>query len=326
MQLLVSRGICRPLEYDGEIGPAIGARLEIIDWDKKEIVRKLDYKSPPENLGEGCKLNFTGGCSHAGKWYQCTSTEIVVYDIATWELERVITHPSFHDLHGCAIHDNELALANTGLEMVQFLDLEGNILREVNCVDEPTWERFDRNFDYRTVRSTKPHHAHPNHTFRVDDHWFVTRCTKQDAINLDNPEDHFETPPGQPHDGLLRGDKVYFTTTNAHLVICDAKTRKTLEIIDINEFNPFGDKIGWCRGLEVIGDYAYVGFSYLRMTKWAGAFQLAKDYLRGRKRKSHIELIDMKNKKLLDSFDFHDDPTSTIFTIMDYERVTGRPA
>ena len=300
------------------------ARIEVIDWEKKECTKGIDYHPPPEHLGQGCSVRFTGGCPYQGKWFQCSATEVVVYNASDWSVERVISHRSFHDLHGVTVVDDQIVIANTGLEMVQFLNMSGDIVREVNLASVPTWERFDRNEDYRCINSTKPHEIHPNHTFQIDGQWWVTRCLKCDAINVENPEDRIDIGVGHPHDGIVRGDFVYFTTTNAHLIVASVATRKVEEIIDLNQFNARGTKIGWCRGLEVHDDMAYVGFTRLRFSKWAETFQTAKDALRGRKSNTHIEAIDLKRKRLVDSYDQDRFASGAIFTLMNHDRVTGK--
>ncbi len=302
----------------------VGARIEVLDWDKKESIGIVEYVPPPENLGEGCSVRFTGGCPYRGKWYQTSGTELVIYDPTDWTVERVISHPSFHDLHGISVVDDTMLIVNTGLEMLQFLSEEGEIVREVNMASVPTWERFDRNTDYRCVASTKPHEAHVNHAARIDGQWWVTRCVKKDAVNADNPEERIDIGVGNPHDGIIRGDFIYFTTTNAHLVIANLATRRVEEIIDLNKFNPKGTKIGWCRGLEVEGDEAYVGFTRVRQSKWSGVFQVAKDVYHGRKRNSHIERINLERKELIDSYDYESQGSSAIFTLMNYDRALGK--
>lgn len=324
MQLLVTMAVPRKDlvgQVEGEMFEL--ARIEVIDWDSKEPIRSVDYRSPPEHLAEGCDLKFTGGCPYKGRWFQASGTEIVVFDISDWSVERVISHPSFHDLHGVTVIDDEIAVVNTGLEMVQFLNMDGQIVREVNVASVPTWERFDRNKDYRRVKSTKPHEIHPNHAFKIDGQWWTTRCIPQDAINLENPDDRIEIGAGLPHDGIIRGDFIYFTTTNAHLVIASVASRKVEDVIDLNRFNPHGGRIGWCRGLEVEGDIAYLGFTRLRESKWADTFQTARDILHGRKRNSHITAIDIKRCVLLDSYDYTKRSSSAIFTLMNHDRVTG---
>ena len=324
MQLLVAMAVPKPeITTEDEGQKFHKARIEVLDWERKECIKHIEYTAPPENLGEGRSLKFTGGCVYKGQWFQTTGTELVIYNLPDWSVDRVISHPSFNDLHGVTVIDDEIAVVNTGLEMIQFLDFSGEIVREANIASVPTWERFDRDFDYRRIGTTKPHEVHINHAFKIDGQWWVTRCLMHDAINVGNPEDQIHIDVGQPHDGLIRGDLVYFTTTNAHLVAANMATRKVEEIIDLNALNPTGGEIGWCRGLEVDGDVAYVGFTRLRRSKWHGVFDTVKDVARGRKRNSHIEKIDIKRKVLLDSYDYERDASSAIFTLADYDRVIG---
>ena len=104
MKLLVTMAVprkdisARGMPREGHI--FIRARIELLDWDKKECVQAIEYTPTPENLGEGCSVRFTAGCPHRGKWYQTSSTELVMYNAADWSVEKVCSHPSFHDLHG----------------------------------------------------------------------------------------------------------------------------------------------------------------------------------------------------------------------------------
>jgi len=288
-------------------------------------VKQIEHRPPPEYLAEGFSVRFTGGCAWKGKWFQTTSTELVIFDLAHWSKERVISHSSFNDVHGVAIDDDEIAIVNTGLELIQFLDHRGKIVREVNVASQPTWERFDRNTDYRKVESTKPHEVHVNHAFKIDGQWWATRCLKSDAINLENPNDRIEIPVGQPHDGIVRGDFVYFTTTNGHVVIADVATRKVCEVIDVNELDPVAGLKGWCRGLEIEGDFAYVGFTRFRRSKWRETFRVVKDMVRGASRISHINKINLKHKKLVETYTYDGMNSVAIFALADYDRVIRTP-
>jgi len=295
------------------------ARIEIIDWERKCSLNRIDYRPPPENLEEGLSVRFTGGCPWRGRWFQTTSTELVIFDMADWSVERVISHTSFNDLHGVAVIDNEIAVVNTGLEMVQFLDTDGQIVREMNVASKPTWERFDRSTDYRKVVSTKPHEVHVNHAFKLDGQWWATRCLMCDAINLNNPKDRIEIAVGHPHDGFKRGDFVYFTTTNGHIVVANATTRKVEEVINIEALDSTEGLKGWCRGLEIDGNYAYVGFTRLRATKWKKAFRVFKDIMHGSARDSHICKIDLKRKAIVDTLVYKDIGSAAIFSLANYD-------
>jgi hypothetical protein len=298
------------------------ARIEILDWETKTSLEQHEYRPPPENLPDGLSVRFTGGCPYQGKWYQASGTEVVVYNVADWSVESVFSHPTFHDLHGVTVIDDQIVIPNTGLEMVQFLDMNGEIVREKNLASVPTWERFDRDTDYRAVGSTKPHEIHVNHVFQLDGQWWATRAMKDDAINLSHPDERIDIRVGHPHDGIIRGDFIYFTTTNAHIVIANVATRKVEDVIELAKLDR--STRGWCRGLEVDGDYAYVGFSRLRRSKWAGTFHSMKDVVKGRKRNTHIEKIDLRRKVLVDSYDYERDGSGAIFTLMDYDRVQGK--
>lgn len=299
-------------------------RIEILNWERKACVHRVEYRSPPQHLGDGLSVRFTGGCPYRGLWYQTSSTEIIAYRTADWAVERVISHPSFNDLHGLLVEDDGIVLVNTGLEMIQFLTHEGEIVREVNFGGTPTWERFDRSFDYRRIGTTKPHDVHVNHVFRLDGSYWVTRCLRRDAVRLEDHRDRIDIGVGQPHDGILRGDFLYFTTTNAHLVVVNARTRRIEDVLDLNALNAGGGQIGWCRGLEVDGDHAFVGFTRLRRSKWHGAFDTARDFAHGRKRISHIEKVNLTRHDLVDSYDYRKEDSTALFAIMTCDRAVGK--
>ena len=130
MNLLVTLAVPKPeITTEDEGQRFIGARIEVLDWEKKESIKQIDYTAPPEHLGEGLSLKFTGGCVYEGQWFQTSGTELVVYNLPDWSVDRVLSYPSFNDVHGVTIVDGEIALVNTGLEMIQFLNFKGEIVR-----------------------------------------------------------------------------------------------------------------------------------------------------------------------------------------------------
>ena len=79
------------------------ARIEILDWERKECIKSVDYITSPEHLGEGCSMKFTGGCLYRGQWFQAAGTELVIFNLPDWSVDRVISHRSFNDLHGVTV-------------------------------------------------------------------------------------------------------------------------------------------------------------------------------------------------------------------------------
>lgn len=268
-------------------------------------------------------MRFTGGCAYKGQWFQTAGTELIIYDLPHWTIHRIISFPSFNDLHGVTVIDDEIGIVNTGLEIFQVLNINGDIKKEFNAMDEPGRIRFDRTIDYRHIGSIKPHQVQINNAFQIDGDWWVTRCLSQDAINLNNREDRIPIGVGQPHDGLICGDFIFFTTTNAHIVIACTATRKIEEVINLNALRGKREKMGWCRGIVVKGLTAYVGFTRLRRSKWHGLFDITKDFMRGRKSHSFIQKVDLERKTLLDCYNYSREGSPDIFALADFEYVTG---
>jgi hypothetical protein len=180
-----------------------------------------------------------------------------------------ISLPCFNDVHHVVpTQDGHLLVANTGLDMVIRVDWEGCVLEEWSVIGTGTWSRFDRERDYRRVLTTKPHAAHPNFVFQLGDEVWVTRFEQRDAISLSRPRRRIDLSVGQPHDGILFEDRLYFTTVNGFLVVVDSLSLEVTDTIDLNASNTSGRSLGWCRGLLVDDAGFWVGFSRLRPTRW----------------------------------------------------------
>ena len=244
------------------------AELLILDWDTKSVIKKINHISEPEALNPS--LMFKGSEISEGIARVVTNTEIVEYDLKTYEKINVITDKTFNDLHAVSKIGDEIYLVNTGLEMLQVIDGSGSVIREYNMAESDTWTRFDKDFDYRHTGSTKPHESHINNVFEIDNEIFVTRLLQKDAADLSN-NSVFNVEVGNPHDGLLYEGKVYFTTTNGHVVVFDAKTKERIGVYDINKILEDSNykSGGWCRGIMPMGNNkVLVGYTQLRHTKF----------------------------------------------------------
>lgn len=238
-----------------------------IDLELEKAETILEYVSPePVKAREGEMLfkaqTFTGDCL-----YLCTTTEILIVSYPSLERIGYISHPMFNDIHHITPTPfGTLAVANCGLDMVIEMTCEGEVLRLFNVLGEEPWQRFSPNIDYRPL-STKPHTAHPNYVFFVDDEMWVTRFNQRDAVSLSHPGRRISIELGKPHDGIVHNDWIYFTTVNGYVVIANKKTLKIEARIDLNSINNFTAPLGWLRGICVDGDKIWVAFSRLRPTK-----------------------------------------------------------
>jgi len=252
-----------------------GAVIQLIDWDRKKVLRQVEYVSPKENLGEGLSMMFKGAQVVDDQLYVVTNTEVLKYDLSNFRLIDVLTHSSFNDLHAILVNENGTYVCNTGLEVVQRFDGTGELCDEWNLAASPTWRRFDKGVDYRRVASTKPHDVHINHLFELNGEMWVNLGSRRVARSLANTDCVIDMDAcfGEDekvlcHDGLVRDEYIYFTSVNGSVLIVERETKKFKERIDFSSQGNGEKKIGWTRGIEVVGQKAYVGVSKMRHSKF----------------------------------------------------------
>lgn len=244
------------------------AALVVLDWDARKIVREFTYRSPPSQAAATGHMLFACGHRMQDKLLVTTHTEVVLFDIATWQIVRVLSLPHFNDLHAAVPADDvSIYVCNTGLQAVQRVTWEGDVLETHATGDRETWSVYDIEKDYRPL-STKPHDVHPNFLFWYDGLLWVTRCNRCDAVAVTDHNRVLSVSVGNPHDGVVHGDLIHFTTTNAHLVGIDPASGARKRDIDLNRLDSRNQQLGWCRGLTFIEEHrALIGFGQFRRSK-----------------------------------------------------------
>lgn len=230
----------------------------------------FEYVSPPEvGPPEEPTILFKSGTRVDDLLYLCTQTEVMIVRAPTMERVAYVSLPAFNDVHHVRPSPSGgLLVADTGLDMVMEISLAGDVLHEWNVLGGSTWDRFSRDVDYRLVRTTKPHLAHPNHVFYIDEQPWATRFEQRDAVSVQDLDDRIEIGLERLHDGLVSGGMVYFTTVDGKVVIADIAKRLVVEVIDLTTFHAPDTRLGWCRGIHLDGQRLWVGFSRIRPTKF----------------------------------------------------------
>lgn len=268
----------------GELRRSVFRKLEEWQSSRKAVILELDletktsracveYVSPAEVCApELPAILFKSASIRDGKFYACTSTEVLVYALPEFRLLHYISLPCFNDLHHIApTSQGTLLVVVTGLDMLVEVSVEGKLLREWSVLEgEKPWSRFSRDIDYRRVPTTKPHRSHPNHVFQLNDEVWVTRLDQRDAISLTHPGRRISIEVQRPHDGYIRGDSIYFTTVDGHIVVANRNTLRVENVYDLNEMSGLnGQALGWCRGLALMDErFLWVGFTRVRPTKF----------------------------------------------------------
>jgi hypothetical protein len=283
----------------------------------------VDYESRSDSCpAESPSILFKSSTLVEDKLYACTQTEVLIYQLPEFELLHYISLPCFNDVHHVTpTPQGNLLVADTGLDLVVEIDLAGNILREWSAIGEDTWKRFSRDVDYRKVLDTKPHKAHPNFVFQLNDEVWVTRFAQRDAISLTQPGRRIDIAVQRPHDGHVVGDWIYFTTVDGHLVVANRDTLQVEQVFDLNAIdNPQKLVLGWCRGVAVMEkEKVWVGFTRIRSTRFKENLLWAKHGFENKNKPTHIALYDLAKKQRLDEIDLEPYDLAALFSIHDAE-------
>jgi hypothetical protein len=73
--------------------------------------------------------------------------------------------------------------------------------------------------------------------FELNGETWVTRFKQRDAICLDNRAKRIDIAVESPHDGLICGNRIYFTTVDGRIVIAHRRTLQVDEIVDLKKIN-----------------------------------------------------------------------------------------
>jgi hypothetical protein len=283
-----------------------------------KLVRQKKYVSAPDRIGKNFNMQFKFGQHSDNKLILPTGTEIVILNRDSWDVMQTISHPTFNDLHCVKVYRRKLYIVNTGLEIVQIFDLNGNCHEEINVTNQNTWKRFNLNFDYRFVATTKPHLTHVNYIFFLDGEPWVTRFQQGDAVALNNFNRRInlsiKDSMGKPHDGLIKGDYIYFTLTDGFVVIVNRISLIIEKVINLNKLLNNDIQLGWCRGIEVANGKLYVGFSQLRYSKFVNYGHWIKH--RKHKLPAWICVIDLKDGSIINQIPISSNKAAAIFTIL----------
>lgn len=285
----------------------------------------VEYVSPENTCpADTPSILFKSASVADDKLYVCTPTEVLVYKSPSFERLGYVSLPCFNDLHHvCPSAGGNILVADTGLDLVVEVSLQGELLREWSVLGEDTWQRFSRDIDYRRVPETKPHKSHPNHVFQLDDEIWVTRFEQRDAISLTRPGRRIDIGVQRPHDGHVVGDWIYFTTVDAHLVVANRHTLKTEDVIDLNTISNEDQLVlGWCRGVVLTDkDKAWVGFTRIRSTRFKENLLWAKHGFETRNKPTHIALYDLARKQCLDEINLEPFGLAVLFSVHNVEEV-----
>jgi hypothetical protein len=287
----------------------------------------VDYVSPPEACApQSPQVLFKSASRQGDRLYACTQTEILIYQLPQFELSGYISLPCFNDVHHVVpTPAGTLLVANSGLDMVLELSMEGQLRRTWGVLDKDPWQRFSRSVDYRLGVSTKPHRAHPNYVFQLGEDVWATRFQQRDAICLTRPGVSIAIGGERIHDGVLSGGWLYFTSVNGQVIVVDPYRHTVEERIDLTAMHEAGTLLGWCRGILPDGPRAWIGFSHIRPTRLReNVAWVARGFRHVRT--THLGYYDLARRRCLAEIDLQSHGLDAVFGILPArEKAVGPP-
>lgn len=302
-----------------------------VDVEHGKVSACVEYETPADarpNEGSPSFL-FKTGAMFGNKFYVCTGTEVLVYEIPRFNLVGYVSLPCFNDLHHVSPRGNgDLLIASTGLDMVVQTNLSGRVVQQWNVLGGDPWERFSKDLDYRKIPTTKPHLAHPNHIFQIGSDIWVTRGNLGDAVCLTQPGLRIPLASVCVHDGHFYNNRLYFSTVDGTIVIVDPDTRQIIEVIDLKQIDNLAHSLlGWCRGLLILDERRiWVGFTRVRKTKFHEKVNWVKHVFHDTESPTHIALYDIYSRQILHEIDLETYGLNVLFSIFPAEPVRDNTA
>ena len=291
-----------------------------VDTESGAVQVCVEYKTPQAaKAHKDSSSVFKSGTLIGDILYACTNTEVLVFKLPDFEIVNYISLPCFNDVHHITpSHDGSLLVVSTGLDMVLRLTPKGEVIEEWSTLEEPPWTRFSRSIDYRKVESTKPHQSHPNFAFEIGPDLWATRFQQRDAICLTQTGRTIDIAVERPHDGVVVGDQIHFTTVDGRIAIANAKSLRIDGLIDLTSIDDPNALLGWCRGLLPLGQTKFwVGFTRVRKTRiHENILWVKRVFKEGMIEKpTHISLYDLAERKRLRELDLEAHGMNIVFSI-----------
>jgi hypothetical protein len=283
---------------------AVAISFEVQDGNVK-LTHKCEYQTPQASISPKTDITFKASSIHEGALIAVTETEVVELSLSDLTISKVISHPSFNDLHHAIKDGDSYVVANTGLDSVSIYTPSENNIKHISTINGQKISRLNQNSDYRRVASTKPHFIHPNYLFKLNNELWVTRCDTMDAVSL-NSSKRIDIGSNLVHDGVIFKNSIYFTCVDGQIRIFDTQSLMLKHAVDLKEF--VSDLNGWCRGiLPISTNLAVVGISKFRSSK--------RTVLNTNRSYARLLLIDLFNREVMWDLNISDLGIDAIFGI-----------
>lgn len=257
--------------------------------------RVVSFVPPPPHSVE--TKGFTGAAwCDQGTLLACSFDAVWRIDVGSGAVTGRLHQPDFNDLHGVSVdrEDGTIFVANTGLDAVEVFEPGGSFAGRHAMT--PAWFEAERQSGLAVAREDLPSvlragwgpsplpprvvasggyygrgdaepfhrrkvrdYAHPNHVVRAGCHLIATLLSRSE-LRCVRTWRRIAAVDGHPHDGVLAGGRLWFTTIDGRVFHVDPAGGSPELVIDTG----LSGYHGWCRGLAVGGGLIAVGLTAMR--------------------------------------------------------------
>jgi len=227
------------------------------------------------------------------------------------------SHPLLHSTHSAVARPaGGFALSCAGIDSVVEFSQDGALVAHHYLRDGA----FESQFTAPDLRlldhgALKPHLFHPNNAFYVGDQLWVTCFETQRSCCLHQPDLQVPFPEGMPHDGSVQEGLMWFTTVNGHVIGVHPQSLERVVHVDLNELSVGRQMLGWCRGIAIHGDRAWVGMSQLRSTTHREVLRVLLRGEAGRKLPTRVIELDWRRGRVIREIRVGDAAGGTIYGV-----------
>jgi hypothetical protein len=295
-------------------------RLRELDPDRGVALRELAVEVDPAlTAGPHAHQELTAAAWDGELVVQPAHTEVSWVDPVRLAVVRRISHPLFHGVHSAAPgRDGGVIVTCAGTESVLELDGRGELARHHWLRPGRFADAYPGIADFRAVDhdALKPHSHHPNHAERVGDELWATCFETREAVALGGTGRRIALAEGFPHDGVLRAGWLWFTQVQGRVVAVDPVTLERRFELDLQPLAGSRRRLGWCRGIEVVGSRLFVGMTMLRATRHREVLRELLLGEAGEKLPTRVVEVDLDRPRIVREIEVGNAAGGTIYSIL----------
>ncbi len=293
-------------------------RVRVVDAEAWTVAGELAFEAAhapsPDAHQEATAASLTG----ERLLLQPAHTELLWIDPVALRIVRRVSHPLFHGLHSATESDDgTIVVTCAGLDSVLELDADGRPLRHHWLREGRFADAYGGITDFRTVdhRGFDPHSHHPNFAWRSGDEIWATCFETRECRTADGRR-RIALDEAIPHDGRLREGLLWFTQVDGRVIAVDPVTLQRKLEIDLRELCATRKMLGWCRGVEVVGDRLFVGMTMLRSTRHREVLRMLLRGAQGEKLPTRLLEIDLGRFRVRREIELGVPDGGTIYSIV----------